>query len=95
MCLFGVVGYRCIHSNFIVVAVTLDRQVRRSFYIMETPRRGIPPVVDQSNLFFLFFSFFRAKKLSTFLLFFAREIFRTDKNNICLTRENATKGEGD
>lgn len=26
MCLFGVVGYRCIHSNFIVVAVTLQAE---------------------------------------------------------------------
>lgn len=73
MCLFGVVGYRCIHSNFIVVAVTLDRQVRRSFYIMETPRRGIPSVVDQSNLFLFFFSFFSSKKLST--LFISRAEF--------------------
>lgn len=55
MCLFGVVGYRCIHSNFIVVAVTLDLQVRRSFYIMDTATKG-NPVVDQSNLFFFFFS---------------------------------------
>lgn len=57
MCLFGVVGYRCIHSNFIVVAVTLDLQVRRSFYIMDTATKG-NPVVDQSNLFFFFFFFF-------------------------------------
>lgn len=82
MCLFGVVGYRCIHSNFIVVAVTLDLQVRRSFYIMDTATKG-NPVVDQSNLFFFFFLY--KKKLSKF--YFARGIFRTDKNNICLTRD--------
>lgn len=77
MCLFGVVGYRCIHSNFIVVAVTLDRQVRRSFYIMETPRRGIPSVVDQSNLFlFFFFLLFIEETFDS--LYFARGIFRTD-----------------
>lgn len=58
MCLFGVVGYRCIHSNFIVVAVTLDLQVRRSFYIMDTATKG-NPVVDQSNLFFFFFFLYR------------------------------------
>ena len=94
MCLFGVVGYRCIHSNFIVVAVTLDRQVRRSFYIMETPRRGIPSVVDQSNLFLFFFPSFHRRNFRL-SLFRARNFSDGYKNNICLTRENSTKGEGD
>lgn len=81
MCLFGVVGYRCIHSNFIVVVETLGQV--RPFY---NGNGEIALLVGRTYFFRLRRDICQTSSRNNF-------IFIANRNNISIC-VNATKGEG-